>query len=132
MPSTPSFQLIGQIASGGRLGFARLRWDFGDGYEWGALVGHSDGRESMTCVFNALSDRTADNITDAEDSTSKTPMEYLHDFFVRREQDGAAFNVTTTRGDTLLVYLDEDDLSWEVISKKAHKTGLKFRQARTS
>src|SRR5689334_13978103 len=128
---TQTFQLIGQINSGGRRVVARLRWPFGDGFEMGALVGHSDGQEFVNIVFNALSDRTAQNITDLEDSTSKTPMQYLIDFFMRREVDGAAFNVTTTRNATLLVYLDEDELNWDIIGKKAFKTGLRFRQART-
>jgi hypothetical protein len=130
MPET--FQLIGQIGSSGRKAVARLRWNFGDGYEMGAVVGHQDGQEFVSILFNALSDRAAQNITDPEDMASKTPMEYALDFFLRREQDGEAFNVTTTRGATLLVYLDEDEISWDVISKNAHKTGLKFRQARTS
>lgn len=128
---TQTFQLIGQIGSTGRKAVARLRFDYGDGYEQGVIVGHADGQEFMTCTFNAISDRSANNITDPEDSTSKTPMEYLHDFFMRREVDGAAFNVTTTRGATLLVYLDEDSINWDVIAKNAHKITLRFRQART-
>lgn len=127
---TQTLSLIGSIGSGGKLAIARLRFDYGDGYEQGVIVGHTDGREFVSLVFNALSDRSANNITDPEDATSKTPMEYFKDFFVRRVQDGAAFNVTTTRGDTLLVYLDEDEINWDVITKQAMKTGLRFRQAR--
>lgn len=127
---TQTFQLIGQMGSGGRLAVPRIRHDFGDGYERGAIVGNSAGREYISLVFNALSDRTAQYITDPEDMATKTPMEYLHDFFLARTLDGAAFNVTTTRGDTLLCYLDEDEINWDVISKQAMKTGIKFRQAR--
>jgi hypothetical protein len=127
---TQTFQLIANIGSGGKKAVARLRWNFGDGYEMGAVVGHADGQEFVNYAFKAISDRAAQNITDPEDSVSKTPMEYALDFFMRREVDGAAFNVTTTRGATLLVYLEEDEISWETISKQAQTTGLKFRQAR--
>ena len=125
-----TFQLIGQIGSSGRKAVARLHWNFGDGYEMGALVGHADGQEFVHIIFNALSDRSANNITDPFDSVSKTPMEYFQDFFMRHEVSGAACNVVTTRGDTLLVYLDEDEINWDVIGKQAHKTGIRFRQAR--
>ena len=129
MPET--FQLIGQIGSGGSLSVARLRFRYGGGYEQSALVGHSSGDESVSLVFNALSDRTAQNLVDAEDSATRTPLEYAIAFFTRRMVDGAAFNVTTTRGDTLLVYLDEDTISYDYISKSVFKGGLRFRQART-
>lgn len=128
---TQTFQLIGQIGSGGSLSVARLRFRYGGGYEQSVLVGHSSGDESVSLVFNALSDRTAQNLVDAEDSVTRTPLEYAIAFFTRRMVDGAAFNVTTTRGDTLLVYLDEETISYDYISKSVFKGGLRFRQART-
>jgi hypothetical protein len=117
MPQT--FLIKGQLTSGGRVAYSRLRWEFGEGYELGALVRHQDGREFVNYLFNALSDRPEHNITDPEDSTSKTRMHYALDFLKRREGDGAAFNVTTARGATLLVYLDEDEISWETITKRS-------------
>lgn len=128
---TESFQLIGQLGSAGKKAVARLRWNFGDGYEYGAVVGHADGQEFVTLTFNALSDRSANNIVDPFDSVSKTPMEYLQDFFMRHEVSGAALNVTTTRGAALLVYLDEDEINWERFGKQVDKITLRFRQART-
>lgn len=127
---TQTFALIGQIGSGGRLAVARLNFDYGDGYEQSVVVGHSSGQEFVNLTFNALSDRTAQNIVDAEDSVTRTPLEYAIAFFKRRMVDGAAFNVTTTRDDTLLVYFAEDEISYDTISKKAHRGGLRFRQAR--
>lgn len=128
---TQTFQLIGQLGSAGSKRVARLRFNYGDGYEQAVVVGHADGQEFVELSFNAMSDRTADNFTDPEDSVSKTPMEYLQDFFMRRQADGAAFNVTTNRGATLLVYLDEDEINWEYFAKQAHKITMRFRQART-
>lgn len=129
---TQTFQLIGQIGSGGKLAVSKLHWNFGDGHEISAVVGHSEGQEFVNLIFNACSDRTAQNLVDPEDSVTRTPLEYAISFFRRRAVDGEAFNVTTTREDTLLVYLAEDEISYDIISKKIHKTGLRFRQARTS
>lgn len=129
---TQTFQLIGQLGSDYELAFARLDFDFGDGYQQSVNVGHSDGQEFMTLVFNALSNRSANNITDPEDSTSKTPEEYVKDFFVRRMNDGEAFNVTTTRGDTLLVTFAESRLNLRRSHKQASGgVSIRFRQHRS-
>lgn len=128
---TQTFQLIGQMGSAYELQFARIVHDFGDGYESAALVGNSSGQEFVTLKFNVLTDRAGDVLTDPEDSTSKTRAKYLIDFFTRRMVDGAAFNVTTTRGDTLLVTFAESTLSAEIINRKAYSTGLRFRQHRS-
>jgi len=128
---TQTFQLIGHPSSEYELAFARLDFDFGDGYEQSVIVGHSSGQEFVTLVFNALSNRSANNITDPEDSVSKTPEKYLIDFFVRRMQDGAAFNVTTTRGDTLLVTFAESKLPIKRIGKSVGQVSLRFRQHRS-
>lgn len=128
MPET--FQLIGQVGSDYELRVARLYHDFGDGYATTELVGNAAGEEFVTLVFNALTDRTGDQITDPEDSTAKTKFEYLKDFFLARMADGEAFNVTTTRGETLLVLFAEPGLSLRNISRKAFSTGIRFRQYR--
>lgn len=128
---TQTFQLPGQLTSEYELQFARIVHDFGDGYESAALVGNSSGQEFVTLVFNALTDRSGDVLTDPEDSTSKTKAKYLIDFFARRMVDGAAFNVTTTRGDTLLVTFAESTLNMKIIGRKAFSTGLRFRQHRS-
>ena len=129
MPET--FQLIGQLGSRYEMRFARIDHHFGDGYSTGAVVGNSAGTEYVTLVFNALTDRSTSEITDPEDSTAKTKMKYLIDFFLRRMNDGAAFNVTTTRGATLSVKFAETTIDAETISRKAFTTGLRFRQHRS-
>jgi hypothetical protein len=128
---TQTFQITAQVGGEYRLRVARIVHDFGDGYDSSALVGNAAGEEFVTLVFNALTDRTSDQITDPEDSTSKTKFEYLHDFFLARMVDGAAFNVVTTRGDTLLVKFVESEISATNISRKAFSTGLRFRQYRS-
>ena len=128
---TQTFQLIGQIGSEYELRVARIDHDFGDGYDSSTLVGNSAGQEFVTLVFNALTDRTGDQITDPEDSVSKTKTEYVKDFFLARMADGAAFNVTTTRGETLLVKFAEPSLTLRNISRKAFSTGIRFRQHRS-
>lgn len=127
----PDFLLIGQIGSDLDVAYARIIHDFGDGFVQQALVGHASGEESVTLIFNTLSDRSAQNVLDPEDSTNKTPTQYLLDYLKRRVADGSAFNVTTTRGVLLSVYWLEPNINWKTISKKAGSTGLKFRQART-
>lgn len=126
----PAFQLIGQIGSGYALDFARLEFDYGDGKIDSVLVGHSDGQEFMTIEFNALSNRSAQNITDTEDSNVKTPEKYLIDFVKRRAGDGAAFDVTTTRGDTLSVKLAEYRVEFQRIGKDVSKATIRVKQAR--
>ncbi len=128
---TQTFQLIGQVGSDLMLSVARIVHDFGDGYESATVTGNSAGQEFVTLVFNTLSDRSAQNLTDPEDSVSKTPVEYLLDFFLARMADGAAFNVTTTRGATLLVTFAESEVNLRTISRKAFSTGLRFRQHRS-
>lgn len=128
---TPSFALPGQLGSDYELSFARLEQNFGDGYETAAIVGHSSGQEFVTLTFNAISNRSAQNITDPEDSTSKTPEKYLIDFFTRRMVDGAAFNVTTTRGDTLLVTFAQDSLPINRFSRNVGRVSIKFKQHRS-
>lgn len=127
---TQSFQLIAQVQSDLTFRVSRIVHDFGDGYQQAAVVGNSAGEEFVTLNFNTLSDRSAQNLIDPEDSVSKTPTKYLLDFFLARMLDGAAFNVTTTRGATLLVYFAESEINLRIISRKAFSTGLKFRQAR--
>lgn len=126
----PAFQLIGQIGSSYALDFARLEFDYGDGHQQSALVGHSDGQEFMTIEFNVLSNRSAQNITDAEDSTAKTPEKYVIDFVKRRAGDGASFTVTTTRGDTLSVRLAEYRVEFQRIGGNISKATLRVKQAR--
>lgn len=125
-----AFQLIGQIGSSYALGFSRLEFDYGDGYSQSVLTGHSDGEEAMTVEFNALSNRSAQNITDAEDSTSKTPEKYLIDFVKRRAGDGASFTITTTRGDTLTVRLVEYRVEFQRVGGNISKASIRVRQAR--
>jgi hypothetical protein len=127
---TPSFQLIGQIGSGYALDFARLNFNYGDGYMQSVLVGHADGQEFMTIEFNGLSNRTAQNLTDSEDSATKTPEKYLIDFVKRRAADGASFTVTTTRGDTLTVRLVDYRVEFVRIGKNVSKASIKVMQAR--
>ncbi|MGH7815784.1 MAG: hypothetical protein ACREOR_00185 [Candidatus Binatia bacterium] len=127
---TQTFVLIGQPSSEYELAFARLDFDFGDGYEQSVIVGHSSGQEFVTLVFNALSNRSAQNITDPEDSTAKTPEKYLIDFFTRRMVDGAAFNVTTTRGATLLVTFADSKLPIKRTGKNIGQINIRFRQHR--
>lgn len=129
--STQTFQLIGQIGSEYELRVARIEHDFGDGYESSTLVGNSAGQEFVTLVFNALTDRSGDVLTDPEDSTSKTKLEYVHDFFLARMADGAAFNVTTTRGDTLLVTFGEPAIAAKTIGRKAFSMSFRFKQHRS-
>lgn len=69
MPET--FQLIGQIGSEYEIRVARIDHDFGDGYDSSTLVGNSAGQEFVTLVFNALTDRTGDQITDPEDGAAR-------------------------------------------------------------
>lgn len=128
---TQTFQLIGQINSEYELAYARLDFDFGDGYEQSVIVGHSAGQEFVTLVFNVLSNRSAQNILDPEDATNKTPEKYLIDFFKNRMVDGAAFNVTTTRGDTLLVTFADSRLPITRISKQVGQISIRFRQHRS-
>ena len=129
---TQTFQLIGQLGSEYEIAFARLDFDYGDGYEQSVIVGHSSGQEFVTLVFNVLSNRSAQNITDPEDSVSKTREKYLIDFFTRRQVDGAAFNVTTTRGDTLLVTFAEARLNLKRSYKQASgSVAIRFRQHRS-
>ena len=129
MPET--FQLIGQLGSDYELAYARLDFDFGDGYEQSVIVGHSSGQEFVNLTFNVISNRAAQNITDPEDSISKTPEKYLIDFFRRRMVDGEAFNVTTTRGDTLLVTFAESRININRFTKQVGKLTLRFRQHRS-
>lgn len=128
---TQTFQLIGQLESGYEINFARLDFDYGDGYMQSVNVGHSSGQEFVNLTFNAISNRAAQNITDPEDSTSKTPEKYLIDFFARRMNDGAAFNVTTIRGDTLLVTFADPRLNITRFSKQVGKVTIRFRQYRS-
>lgn len=128
---TQTFQLIGQIGSEYELQVARIYHDFGDGYESSTLVGNAAGQEFVTLVFNVLTDRTGDVLTDPEDSVSKTKFEYLHDFFLARMADGAAFNVTTTRSETLLVTFADPSITARNIGRKAFSTGLRFKQHRS-
>lgn len=128
---TQTLQITGQLGSDYELAFARLDFDYGDGYEQSVIVGHSSGQEFVNLTFNGLSNRSAQNITDPEDSTSKTPEKYLIDFFTRRMVDGAAFNVTTTRGDTLLVTFADSRLSINRFSKQVGKVTVRLRQHRS-
>lgn len=128
---TQTFQLIGQPGSDYELAFARLEFNFGDGYEQAVIVGHSSGQEFATLTFNVISNRSAQNLTDPEDSTNKTPEKYLIDFFTRRMVDGEAFNVTTTRGDTLLVTFAQDTLPIKRIAKNAGQISIRFKQHRS-
>src|SRR5262245_38694195 len=127
---TQSLQLIGQIGSEYELEFAEIVRDYGDGRDDSVLVGHSEGQEFVTLIFNALTDRSGDTISDPEDSTTKTRMKYLIDFFTRRKVDGEAFNVTTTREQTLLVKFADRSLTAKNIGRKAYSVGIRFRQHR--
>jgi hypothetical protein len=126
-----NFLLIGQMGSDYELAVARLEFDYGDGYDQGAVVGHSSGQEFVTLTFNALSNRSAQNLTDPEDATSKTPEKYLIDFFTRRMVDGEAFNVTTTRGATLLVKFADHRLPIKRVGKSIGQVSIRFRQHRS-
>jgi hypothetical protein len=126
-----TFLLVSQIGSDLSLSVARIVHDFGDGYEKATVTGNSAGEEYVTLVFNTLTDRDSDTVTDPEDMVVKTKTKYLIDFFLRRMNDGEAFNVTTTRGATLLVTFAESEINLKTISRKAFSTGLRFRQHRT-
>jgi hypothetical protein len=126
-----SFALIGQLGSDYELAYARLDFDYGDGYEQSVIVGHSSGQEFINITFNAISNRAAQNLTDPEDSVSKTPEKYLIDFFKRRMTDGEAFNVTTTRGDTLLVTFAQDALQIKRFGKQVGSVTVRCRQHRS-
>lgn len=129
MPET--FQLIGQLGSDYELAYARLDFDYGDGYEQSVIVGHSSGQEFINITFNAISNRAAQNITDPEDMVSKTPEKYLIDFFKRRMVDGEAWNVTTTRGDTLLVTFAQDTIQIKRFGKQVGSVTVRCRQHRS-
>jgi hypothetical protein len=126
-----AFLLIGQLSSEYELTFARLDFDYGDGYEQSVNVGHSSGQEFVTLTFNAISDRSAQNVTDPEDATAKTPEKYLIDYFKRRMDDGDYFNVTTTRGDTLSVTFADSKLNINRFGKQVGRVSIRFRQHRT-
>ncbi len=128
---TQTLQITGQLNSDYELSFARLEFNFGDGYEQAAIVGHSSGQEFVTLNFNGLSNRSAQNLTDPEDSMAKTPEKYLIDFFKRRMVDGEAFNVTTTRGDTLLVTFADSTLPLKRFGKNVSSVAIRFKQHRT-
>lgn len=128
---TQTFQLIGQLGSDYELAFSRLNFDYGDGYEQSVIVGHSDGQEFINITFNVLSNRAASNITDPETSTIKTPEQYLIDFFKRRMADGEAFNVTTTRGATLLVTFADSKLNINRFGKQVGRVTVRCRQHRS-
>lgn len=129
MPET--LQITGQLGSDYELAYARLDFDYGDGYEQSVIVGHSSGQEFINITFNAISNRTAQNLIDPEDSVSKTPEKYLIDFFKRRMVDGEAFNVTTTRGDTLLVTFAQDQLQIKRFGKQVGLVTIRCRQHRS-
>jgi hypothetical protein len=113
----------------------RLTFDHGDSYIPSILVGSSLGDVETYVLSWTLPDRTNDSrfmIADPEDSnTSKTWLDYLHDFVKRRAADGADFVVVDPRsGSNMDVVLVDYRLPLRGVAKQAFDCELRVREWR--
>lgn len=130
MPQT--LQVLGSYGMELDIEFAEIVRDFGDGYDDNVLVGNSSGEKFYRLVLEFLPDGTDQlSVVDPEDSLTKSYADYIWDFFVRRKQDGEAFNITDPRdGATVLVKFAESRLSYQFLTYKLFGSGLLLRQHR--
>lgn len=128
-----TLQILGSYGMDIELEFAEIQRDFGDGYDANELVGNSAGELFYRLVFDFLPDSLELTVTDPEDGSAvKTYQDYLWDFFVRRKQNGDAFDVVDPRtGSTVSVKLTDIRLSYKFLTYKLFSTGLLLRQHRS-
>lgn len=111
--------------------FAEIPRNYGSGHETVLRGGHSDGNLGYKLVYKTLSNSGGQAITDPEDSTAKAPARYVWEFFVRRKQDQAAFNVKDPRtGTDVLVKFAERKLSYTLFAVRLFSSGISLKQYR--
>lgn len=126
-----TFQLDPQAELEAEDAYAELRWNFGEGYEGQAFVGHSDGQRYYRFSYVAPN-RTTHQVTDPEDMAVKTYAKYVRDFFGRRKVDGAAFYVDDPiSGSAVEVTFVESSVVFKSIGKSTFVIQAQFRQHRT-
>lgn len=122
---TGDFDLVEEIE------FGEIERNYGKSYSTILRTGHSDGDLSFKLTYKTLSNSGGQAITDPEDSTAKAPARYVWEFFVRRKQDGAAFNVKDPRtGSLVLVKFAERKLSYTLFAVRLFSSGISLKQFR--
>lgn len=129
---TPELKITGGFSPDVEIGFAEIIRNYGDGYDTTLRVGHSDGETRYRLVCNTLSSSLAPFIIDEENGNTPTPPAiYLWRFFVRRKQDGQAFNIKDPLFETnVLVKFSESKMSFSKFAVRLFSTGINLHQFR--
>lgn len=111
--------------------FGEIERNYGKSYSTVLRTGHTDGDLSFKLTYDILANSGGQAITDPEDSIAKAPARYVWEFFVRRKQDGAAFNVKDPRtGNLVLVKFAEKKLSYTLFAVRLFSSGITLKQFR--
>lgn len=111
--------------------FGEIERNYGKSYSTVLRTGHTDGDLGFKLVYKTLANSSGQAITDPEDSIAKAPARYVWEFFVRRKQDGAAFNVKDPRtGNLVLCKFAERKLSYTLFAVRLFSSGISLKQFR--
>lgn len=127
-------QALGSFGAVVSISFDEIVRDYGGGYDTTELVGPTAGLIYLRLQLDFLDDSGQLTVVDAENANAVTNWsQYLWKFFIRRKQDGAAFNVAFTdpddgmsRTDTFKFMESRLDYTW--FNVKLYSTGLTLRQ----
>jgi hypothetical protein len=129
-----TLQVLGSYGMTISIVFDEIVRDYRDGTTDTVLVGHTNGVLEYALKLDFLPDAEL-TVTDPEDSNIvKTWQDYFWDFFVRRKQDGAAFDITDPRtGSTVSVKFVDSRLDYEFVTYALFSAaGIRLRQHRVA
>lgn len=134
--STQTLQLPPSYPASISIRFEEIVREFGGGYDTSEIVGPTDGTILLKFNYGHLPAGTSLVVSDPEDGGASTPWaKYLWKFFIRRKQDGEAFNVVaddpaTGTTATWLVKFADSQLDYELLTYKLYSSGVALRQWR--